>query len=109
MNNKLLKVVRSSLVCLMLPGLALAQHDAGIPQIEDIEGLHPGKAYSPYAQRAFPSQLYWVLLQEVSIANSGQVFDEDGAMPDPALEERLLSLGRQLVKFASMQQEVQQS
>jgi hypothetical protein len=32
-----------------------------------------------------------------------------GAMKDPALEERLLNLGRQLVKFASMQQEVQQS
>jgi hypothetical protein len=45
----------------------------------------------------------------VSIANSGQAFDKDGAMKDPALEERLLNLGRQLVKFASMQQDVQKS
>ena len=51
----------------------------------------------------------WVLPQEVSIANSGQAFDKDGALKDPALEERLLNLGRQLVKFASMQKEVQQS
>ena len=51
----------------------------------------------------------WVLPQEVSIANSGSAFDENGAVKDQALEERLLDLGRQLVKFASMQQEVQQS
>ena len=55
MNNKLLSVCRTGLICIYLPGLALAQHDAGIPQIDDIEGLYPGKAYSPYAQRAFPS------------------------------------------------------
>jgi hypothetical protein len=42
-----------------MPGLASAQHDAGIPQIDDIEGLYPGKAYSPYAQRSFPSHVYW--------------------------------------------------
>ena len=59
MNKKLLEISRIGLICTFLPGLALAQHDAGIPQIDDIEGLYPGKAYSPYAQRAFPSQLYW--------------------------------------------------
>jgi hypothetical protein len=59
MNKKLLEISRIGLICTFLPGLALAQHDAGIPQIGDIEGLYPGKAYSPYAQRAFPSQLYW--------------------------------------------------
>ena len=59
MNNRILSVLRNSLICIFLPGLALAQHDAGIPQIGDIEGLYPGKAYSPYAQRSFPSQVYW--------------------------------------------------
>ena len=31
------------------------------PHIEDSEAskLYPGKTYSPYAQRAFPSQIYW--------------------------------------------------
>ena len=59
MNKRILNVFRLSLISLILPGLALAQHDAGIPQISDIEGLYPGKAYSPYAQRSFPSQVYW--------------------------------------------------
>jgi FMN reductase len=50
----------------------------------------------------------WVLPQEVSIANSGQVFDDDGAVNDSALEERLLNIGRQVVKFVSVQRRVQQ-
>jgi hypothetical protein len=43
---------------LTLPSLALAQ-DAGTPDPETFEDLYPGKTYSPYAQRAFPSQVYW--------------------------------------------------
>ena len=58
MKNKILNMFRTSLICLFLPGLVLAL-DIGIPQIEDIKGLYPGKAYSPYAQRSFPSQVYW--------------------------------------------------
>jgi hypothetical protein len=30
-----------------------------IPSAESLEGLYPGAAYSPYAQRSFPSQVYW--------------------------------------------------
>ena len=37
---------------------ALAQ-DIGHPDPEVIEGLYPGNAYSPYAQRSFPSRVYW--------------------------------------------------
>ena len=59
MNSPTAKISTTKLACLLLPGLALAQHDAGIPQVEDIEGLYPGRAYSPYAQRSFPSQVYW--------------------------------------------------
>jgi len=59
MNNKFLNVCRTGLICIFLPGLALAQHDAGMPQIGDIESLYPGKAYSPWAERSFPSQVYW--------------------------------------------------
>ena len=50
----------------------------------------------------------WVLPHEVSIANSSQMFDDDGTVKDPAIEERLLNVGRQVVKFASVQQRVQQ-
>ena len=59
MNTSISTLIRTSLVCLFLPGLTLAQHDAGIPQVEDIESLYPGKAYSPYAERSFPSRVYW--------------------------------------------------
>jgi hypothetical protein len=50
----------------------------------------------------------WVLPQEVSIANSSQTFNDDETVKDPEIEERLLNVGRQLVKFASMQRKVQQ-
>ncbi len=50
----------------------------------------------------------WVLPQEVSIANSAQTFDDDGNVKDAAIEERLLNVGRQVVKFASVQQKIQQ-
>jgi len=46
------------LTALTLPSAALAQ-DIGSPSPEAIEGLYPGKAYSPYAQRSFPSRVYW--------------------------------------------------
>jgi len=59
MKNKTRTFCRAALICGFFPGLALAQHDAGIPQMEDIESLYPGKAYSPYAQRSFPSHVYW--------------------------------------------------
>ena len=47
-----------------LPALLLAAsptlaQDIGIPQVEDVKSLYPGKAYSPYAARAFPSDLFW--------------------------------------------------
>lgn len=49
----------------------------------------------------------WVLPQEVSIANSGQAFNSEGNAVDPALEDRLRNVGRQVVKFATVQQKVQ--
>ncbi len=49
-----------------------------------------------------------VLPQEVSIANSAETFNDDGTANDPAIEERLLNVGRQVVKFASVQLKVQQ-
>ena len=59
MNSRFINLLRNSLILFVLPGFALAQHDAGIPQIEDVESLYPGKAYSPWAERSFPSRVYW--------------------------------------------------
>ena len=39
--------------------LPAAAQDAGMPSAEDLSSLYPGKAYSPYADRLFPSNVYW--------------------------------------------------
>lgn len=48
------------MLCLTLavatPALA---SDIGSPSPEALKGLYPGKTYSPYAQRSFPSHVYW--------------------------------------------------
>ena len=41
---------------LLVTGVALAQF---VPSIESLSDLYPGKAYSPYAQRSFPSRVFW--------------------------------------------------
>lgn len=33
--------------------------DVGTPNVEVLKGIYPGKTYSPYAQRSFPSKVYW--------------------------------------------------
>ena len=59
-----MKKVSQSIFAVMFLGLlavlapALAQ-DIGSPSPDAIKGLYPGKAYSPYAQRSFPSKIYW--------------------------------------------------
>ena len=53
-----LATVSAALTLLILAVPSLAQ-DIGHPEPEVIESLYPGKAYSPYAQRSFPSNLYW--------------------------------------------------
>ena len=42
-----------------IPGDLARAQDAGKPGPEAVKRLYPGKAYSPYAQRSFPSQVYW--------------------------------------------------
>ncbi len=48
------------------------------------------------------------LPQEVSVADSMKVFNEDGTVNDAAIEECLLNMGRRVVKFASLQQKIRQ-
>jgi hypothetical protein len=47
-----------AIMALTLPGVTLAS-DIGSLDPEVIKGIYPGKAYSPYAQRSFPSRVYW--------------------------------------------------
>ncbi len=37
----------------------LATIDVGSPDPEVLGGLYPGKTFSPYAKRTFPSNVYW--------------------------------------------------
>ncbi|MGD2054912.1 MAG: hypothetical protein PVG45_12500, partial [Gammaproteobacteria bacterium] len=41
-----------------LPTGALAQY-VPLGDKESLSEVYPGKAYSPYAERSFPSQVYW--------------------------------------------------
>ena len=47
-----------SLATIIAASTAFAS-DSGIPSTEVLEGLYPGQTYSPYAQRSFPSRVYW--------------------------------------------------
>ncbi len=53
---RLRTVIAVSLAALVFAGPSAAQIT---PSKESLSGLYPGKAYSPYAQRAFPSALLW--------------------------------------------------
>ena len=53
-----LRLLVVAITALALTTVALAQ-DIGHPDLSVLKGLYPGKAYSPYAQRSFPSNVYW--------------------------------------------------
>ena len=59
MNSRTQNYVLTGLICLTLPMLSLAQHDAGTPSAEAFESRYTGNAYSPWAERDFPSQVFW--------------------------------------------------
>jgi hypothetical protein len=44
---------------LVLAAGGVAAQDMGNPDRETLESLYPGNTYSPYAQRSFPSNVYW--------------------------------------------------
>jgi hypothetical protein len=52
------KIFLMLVISVLLGGMLWAQ-DIGYPNKEDISGLYPGQTYSPYAQRNFPSNVYW--------------------------------------------------
>ncbi len=46
-------------LCFTLPSPTLYASDSGTPDPKTLSTLYPGKTYSPYAQRSFPSNVYW--------------------------------------------------
>ena len=43
----------------LLSSASTLASDAGTPSADQLSKLYPGKAYSPYAKRSFPSQVFW--------------------------------------------------
>ena len=54
-----LPAVTALVVTLAMTAPLHAYQDVGDPDLKVIEGVYPGKTYSPYAQRTFPSKVYW--------------------------------------------------
>ena len=54
-----LKITLFTAATLLLSSGVQAQHDGGALRTEDLNGLYPGKSYSPWADRSFPSKVFW--------------------------------------------------
>ena len=93
----------------MLDLMSIEEFEKKIVGLVGVAGGHIGAINSLNTMKTICRNLHsWVLPQEVSIADSAQAFDDNGSVTDPAIEERLLNIGRQLVKFASLQQRFEQ-
>jgi FMN reductase len=92
----------------MLDLMNIEDFETKIIGLVGVAGGHTGAINSLNTMKTICRNLHcWVLPQDVSIANSAAAFGEDGSVTDPALQERLLNVGRQAMKFTSLQQEVQ--
>ena len=90
----------------MLDLMSTDEFEGKIVGIVGVAGGHIGAINSLNTLRTIGRNMHcWVLPQEVSIADSSRVINEDG-ITDPAIENRLLDIGRQVVKFASVQQKI---
>jgi FMN reductase len=93
----------------MLDLMSIDDFETKIVGLVGVAGGHIGAINSLNTMKTICRSLHcWVLPQEVSIANSAQAFDDNGSVADPALEDRLLNVGRQLAKFAAVQRRAQQ-
>jgi len=93
----------------MLDLMSAEEFEGKIVGLVGVAGGHTGAINSLNTMRTIGRNLHcWVLPQEVSVADSRKTFNEDGTVTEPAIEQRLLNLGRQVVKFASLQQKIRQ-
>ena len=93
----------------MLDLMAIDDFETKIVGLVGVAGGHTGAINSLNTMKTICRNLHcWVLPQDVSISNSSLAFNDEGNATDPALQERLLNVGRQAMKFATLQQKVQQ-
>ena len=89
----------------MLDLMSIDDFETKIIGLVGVAGGYTGAINSLNTMKTICRNLHsWVLPGEVSIANSASLFDASGGVTDPQIEERLLNVGRQVVKFASVQQ-----
>ena len=83
------------------------QLETKIAGVVGVAGGNTGAINSLNTMRTVGRNLhFWVLPQEVSVANSSKTFNDDGSVNDSEVEQRLLNIGRQVVKFASLQRTI---
>ena len=93
----------------MLDLMSAEEFEGKIVGLVGVAGGHIGAINSLNTMRTIGRNLHsWVLPQDVSVADSFKTFNEDGTVSDPAIEQRLLNVGRQVVKFVSLQQKIRQ-
>ena len=57
-HNRLFKSMLAFFLLFLSPNLIIAS-DIGSPDPDVLKEIYPGKTFSPYAQRSFPSNVYW--------------------------------------------------
>ncbi len=94
----------------MLDLMSQEQLEGKIVGLVGVAGGHLGATNSLNTMRTIGRNMhFWVLPQEVSVAESSKIFNDDGTVTDADIEHRLLNIGRQVVKFASVQRSVRQT
>lgn len=93
----------------MLDLMGATEFEGKVIGLVGVAGGRPGATNSLNAMRLIGRNLHsWVLPQEVSVGEAGTAFDEDGEATDPDIERRLLNLGEQVVRLASLQQKIKE-
>jgi FMN reductase len=89
--------------------MSIEDFEGKIVGLVGVAGGHVGAINTLNTMRTIGRNLHcWILPQDVSISQSARTFNEDGTLNDPNIEQRLLDIGKQVVKFASLQKRVKQ-
>ena len=103
-NGRLTGVLKNALD-LMGPD----QFEGKVVGLVGVAGGHTGAINSLNTMRTIGRNLHaWVVPQEVSVANSGELFDEDGSLKEPTLDQRLRDLGQVMARLIVLQQRIRQ-
>ena len=85
------------------------QFEGKVVGLVGVAGGHMGAVNSLNAMRTIGRNLHsWVVPQEVSVADAGKMFDDDGSLRDPALDERLRELGHVVARLSILQKRIRQ-